>query len=60
MDMFHYLHYGLSLVLMFIGFKMLGTHYIRIPTEWALAIVLFVLGGSILASLLNPQEKPAE
>ena len=60
MDMFHYLHYGLSLVLIFIGLKMLGTHYMRIPTEWALAIVLLVLGASILASILNPQNKLAK
>ena len=44
MDLFHYLHYGLSVVLIFIGIKMLGSHYVNIPTEWALAIVLLVLG----------------
>jgi tellurite resistance protein TerC len=60
MDLFHYLHYGLSVVLVFIGLKMLGSHYVNIPTEWALAIVLLVLGVSILASLLNPQKKLAE
>jgi tellurite resistance protein TerC len=56
MDLFHYLHYGLSVVLIFIGLKMLGSHYVDIPTEWALASVLLVLGISILASLLNPQK----
>jgi tellurite resistance protein TerC len=60
MDLFHYLHYGLSVVLIFIGLKMLGSHYVNIPTEWALAIVLLVLGVSVLASLLNPQRKVAE
>jgi len=60
MDLFHYLHYGLSVVLIFIGIKMLGSHYFNIPTGWALATVLFVLGVSILASLLNPQKKLAE
>jgi tellurite resistance protein TerC len=60
MDLFHYLHYGLSVVLIFIGLKMLGSHYVNIPTGWALAIVLLVLGASIFASLLNPQKKPAE
>ena len=57
MDLFHYLHYGLSVVLIFIGLKMLGSHYVYIPTGWALTIVLFVLGAAILASLLNPQKK---
>jgi tellurite resistance protein TerC len=60
MDLFHYLHYGLSVVLIFIGLKMLGSHYVNVPTEWALAIVLLVLGVSILASLLNPKKKLAE
>ncbi len=60
MDLFHHLHYGLSVVLIFIGFKMLATHYVTIPTAWALGIVLFVLGASILASLLNPQKKLVE
>jgi tellurite resistance protein TerC len=57
MDLFHYLHYGLSIVLIFIGIKMLGSHYIEIPTEWTLTVVLFVLAISILASLKNPQRK---
>jgi tellurite resistance protein TerC len=56
MDMFHYLHYGLSVVLIFIGLKMLGSHYVSIPTGWALTIVLTVLGTSILASLANPKK----
>ena len=60
MDLFHYLHYGLSVVLIFVGLKMLGSHYIYIPTEWALASVLFVLAASIFASLVNPQKKLAE
>jgi tellurite resistance protein TerC len=56
MDLFHYLHYGLSVVLIFIGLKMLGSHYVKIPTEWALAIVLLVLGVSVAASLINPRK----
>jgi tellurite resistance protein TerC len=59
MDLFHYLHYGLSVVLIFVGLKMIGAHYVNIPTEWALAIVLLVLGISVVASLLNPKKKTA-
>lgn len=59
MDLFHYLHYGLSVVLIFIGLKMLGSHYVDIPTEWALAIVLGVLGISVLASLVHPRKNKA-
>ncbi|HKM49241.1 MAG TPA: TerC family protein [Terriglobales bacterium] len=60
MDLFHYLHYGLSVVLIVVGIKMLGSHYVSIPTGWVLLFVLLVLGASIVASLLRPQKSPAE
>jgi tellurite resistance protein TerC len=53
MDRFHYLHYGLSIVLILIGLKMLGSHYVTISTEWSLAGVLLVLATSIVASLMT-------
>lgn len=56
MEVFDYLHYGLSVVLIFIGAKMLAAHYIEIPTVWALAIVLLVLAVSVLASVLRPKK----
>jgi tellurite resistance protein TerC len=55
-DLFHYLHYGLSVVLIFVGVKMLGAHYFEIPTVWALGIVLAVLTASIGASLALPKK----
>jgi TerC family integral membrane protein len=57
MEMFHYLHYGLSLVLVFIGVKMLLSNYYPIPTEWALAVVAGLLALSIAASLLFPAKE---
>lgn len=59
MELFHYLHYGLSLVLIFVGIKMLGVHYFRIPTVWALGIVIGMLAASVVASLLRPRTKTA-
>jgi tellurite resistance protein TerC len=56
MDRFHYLHYGLSMVLILVGLKMIGSHYVNVPTEWALGIVLLVLALSIAASLLIPKK----
>jgi tellurite resistance protein TerC len=56
MEIFHYLHYGLAAVLIFIGAKMLASHYYTIPTEWALAAVAGLLGISILASVLFPEK----
>jgi tellurite resistance protein TerC len=59
MDIFHYLHYGLSVVLIFVGVKMLASHYIDIPTWIALGVVLLVLGTSVAASVLFPQKSKA-
>jgi TerC family integral membrane protein len=56
MEMFQYLHYGLSLVLIFVGGKMLLSHYYRIPTEVALAVVGMVLLISVLASVIKPKK----
>jgi tellurite resistance protein TerC len=56
MEVFDYLHYGLSVVLIFIGAKMLAAHYIEIPTVWALAIVLLLLAVSVVASVLRPKK----
>jgi tellurite resistance protein TerC len=60
MDLFHYLHYGISVVLILVGAKMLTSHYYKIPTHWALAAVLLVLATSIVASVIHPQRKSAE
>jgi len=59
MEMFRYLHYGLSLVLSFIGVKMLIHHYYEIPTHWALTGVAGILAISVLASLIHPVKKAA-
>ncbi|HEY7615208.1 MAG TPA: TerC family protein, partial [Terriglobales bacterium] len=56
MDMFRYLHYGLALVLMFVGAKMLVSHFYQIPTEYALAVVGGILAASVLGSLVHPAE----
>jgi tellurite resistance protein TerC len=56
MDVFHYLHYGLALVLIFIGGKMLASDYLEIPTVWALASVGAVLFISMVASVMKPKQ----
>jgi tellurite resistance protein TerC len=55
MEMFRYLHYGLSLVLVFVGAKMLLSHYFEISTVMALSAVAGVLAVSVIASMLNPK-----
>jgi tellurite resistance protein TerC len=59
MEMFRYLHYGLSLVLVFVGAKMLLSHYLEIPTPVALAAVAGVLAISVIASMANPKKAVA-
>lgn len=56
MDLFHYLHYGLSIVLIFVGIKMILGHHVHIPTVVALGVVAGVLTISVLASVLHPQK----
>jgi tellurite resistance protein TerC len=57
MEVFHYLHYGLSAVLIFVGTKMLLSHYYKFPTEVALGAVALILGASVVASLVFPQKQ---
>ena len=57
---FHFLKYGLAMILTFVGVKMIGAHWFTIPIFVSLAIILGVLGASIAASLLWPGHQPAE
>jgi TerC family integral membrane protein len=57
MDVFHYLHYGLAVVLIFIGGKMLASDYYSIPTLWALGGVAGVLMISMAASVARPKKE---
>ena len=57
MDLFEYLHYGLSVVLILIGAKMLASHYVTVPTALALGTVAGVIAISVVASLLWPGKK---
>lgn len=54
MKMFRYLNYGLAVILVFVGIKMLLSDWLPIPIEIALAVVVLVLGVSIAASVLSP------
>ncbi|UOR06043.1 TerC family protein [Hymenobacter aerilatus] len=59
MRLFHYLHYGLSFILIFIGGKLLLSEYVHISMGIALGIVGAILLGSVLLSVLFPKaEKP--
>jgi tellurite resistance protein TerC len=56
-DKFVYLKLGLSLVLVFIGAKMLLEHFLHIPIVAALGVVGLVLGSAIFASVKWPRTR---
>jgi tellurite resistance protein TerC len=53
---FHFLRYGLSAVLVFVGFKMLVSSYWHIPIALSLGVIVTLLGASIVASLKFAQK----
>ena len=55
---FVYLRFGLAVVLVFVGLKMLLEHYIDVPTLASLLIVAGIIALSILLSLLRPPRAP--
>ena len=57
MRLFHYLHYGLSLILIFVGIKMLLSDFYHIPTPYALVFIGGTLAISVIASILYPKEE---
>lgn len=57
MRLFHYLHYGLSLILIFIGAKILLESIYPIPMPIALGVVGGLLLLSVLASLVWPKKE---
>src|SRR5260370_33004776 len=50
---FVYLPYGLAIVLMLVGLKMIGSHFPDIPTEWKLEIGLLFFLASVIASIVH-------
>ena len=56
MEMFHYLKYGLSLILVFVGAKMVMSDLVEIPTSVALGVVATILLVSVVVSLFAPPE----
>lgn len=57
MKLFHYLHYGLAAILVFIGTKMLIADYFRINNLAALAVVLAILTVTAIASMKSLSAK---
>ncbi len=60
MGLFHYLHYGLSAILIFVGAKMMVSNYFKVPIYIALGFIAFALIVSIAASLMWPQKETTD
>lgn len=57
MGMFHYLNYGLSVILASLGIKMLVSGFFHIPVAYSLAFIAVTLAISVLASIMIPRAK---
>jgi tellurite resistance protein TerC len=58
MEVFEYLHYGISCVLVFVGIKMLLSRYYPIRTDVSLTVIAAILLVTIIASALHRTEIP--
>ncbi len=57
-ERFHLLHYGLGLILVFVGLKMVWLNEAfggKFPIEWSLGIIGALLAGAVVASLVKKQ-----
>ncbi len=54
-DKFRYLHYGLAIILGFVGIKMLMADVYHIPIYFSLGFIVFILGLFIFISIKIPQ-----
>jgi tellurite resistance protein TerC len=62
-ERFSLLKYGLALVLVFVGSKMVWLNDAsggKFPTAWSLGIIASVVAGSIIASLLSTRKQNEE
>jgi tellurite resistance protein TerC len=57
-QLFVYLKYGVSIVLFYVGIKMLISGWYKIPTEISLAIIILCLAGSVILSLMARKKEP--
>jgi tellurite resistance protein TerC len=53
---FWLLSYGLAVVLIFVGVKMLLIDVYKIPIEWSLVFIAFVITASVIVSLRIPEK----
>jgi len=54
---FHYLKYGLSAILVFVGVKMLIVDFYKVPIVYSLSTILGILIVSVVLSLIFPKKE---
>jgi tellurite resistance protein TerC len=57
MQLFHYLHYGLSAILVFVGAKMLLADVYKLPVGVALGVIAGILLIAVIASVIRPHQR---
>jgi tellurite resistance protein TerC len=57
-ERFHYLRTGLSVVLVFVGVKMLAADVYKVPIGASLAVILTIIAGATIASVVWPKTVP--
>ncbi|NWG28264.1 MAG: TerC/Alx family metal homeostasis membrane protein [Ignavibacteriaceae bacterium] len=60
LNLFRYLKYGISFILLFIGVKMLISGWLHIPVQTSLIVILATLVISILASVVIKEEEETD
>lgn len=56
---FHYLKFGLSAILVFVGVKMCIVDFFKIPTGISLIVIVFILAIAMFSSVLFPKKEKA-
>ncbi len=57
---FHYLKFGLSAILVFVGLKMCIVDFYKIPVTISLIVIVFLLAIAMIASVLFPKKEETE
>jgi tellurite resistance protein TerC len=60
MNRFYYLKFGLALVLVFVGVKMLISDLFKVPAFVSLGVIVLILGTAAVASVLRHRNSPPE
>ena len=60
MDKFHLLKPGVALILVFVGIKMVASHWVHPPVWVSLAVIGGILAGAVILSLMLPPKQQRE